>query len=262
MAELLRRRPVLAPGQVWLAGAGPGDPGCLTLDVLAGLTQANALVHDALVSEQVLALAAPGTAMVFAGKRRGKASAQQEEINATLIALARAGRRVLRLKGGDPFVFGRGGEEALALAEAGVPFRVLPGVTAGLAGLAVAGIPVTMRQTNQAVILATGHSAAEAADLDWATLARTGQPIILYMALYRLPQITAALMAGGLPRETPSAIVSAATMPEQRVLISTLGEVADVARRESVAAPAIVAIGAIVALRERLCSLAATVVSP
>ena len=258
MAELLRRRPVLERGHVWLAGAGPGDPGCLTVDALSALAQADAVVHDALVPAEVLALAAPGAAMVPAGKRGGKPSAEQEDITATLIALARAGRRVLRLKGGDPFVFGRGGEEALALAEAGVPFRVLPGLTAGLAGLAAAGIPATMRRVNQAVILATGHGGDSAkGGLDWAALARAGQPIVLYMALRRLPAIAAALVAGGLPPETPAAVVADATTPTQRVLVSTLGRVAAEAEREGLAAPAVVAVGGIVALRGRLLSLAA-----
>src|SRR5216683_8246196 len=153
--------PVLAPGHVWLAGAGPGDPGLLTLDALAGLSQAEVVVHDALVDKRVLALAGPQARLEFAGKRGGKPSATQADISKRLIELAKAGERVLRLKGGDPCVFGRGGEEALALAAAGVPFRVIPGVTAGLSGLASACIPATMRGVNQAIILATGHDPDE-----------------------------------------------------------------------------------------------------
>ncbi len=142
--------PAFAPGEVWLVGAGPGDPGLLTLDALAGLLQADVVVHDALVDARVLALARSGAQLQFAGKRGGKPSIAQEDISAQLVALARRGLRVLRLKGGDPFVFGRGGEEILALAAAGVPFRVVPGVTAGLGGLASACIPATMRGVNQA----------------------------------------------------------------------------------------------------------------
>src|SRR5262249_44262845 len=158
--------PVLAAGHVWLAGAGPGDPGLLTLDALAGLSQADVVVHDALVDKRVLALAGPQARLEFAGKRGGKPSAAQSDISERLIELARAGQKVLRLKGGDPFVFGRGGEEALALAAAGVPFRVIPGVTAGLAALAAASIPTTLRGVNRAVIFAAGHVAD--GEFDWA----------------------------------------------------------------------------------------------
>src|SRR5215470_18101414 len=146
--------PVFAPGEVWLAGAGPGDPGLLTLDALAGLSQADVVVHDALVDKRVLALASAQARLEFAGKRGGRPSATQADISKRLIELARAGAKVLRLKGGDPFVFGRGGEEVLALAAAGVPFRVIPGVTAGLAALAAASIPATLRGVNRAVIFA------------------------------------------------------------------------------------------------------------
>src|SRR6202030_4843205 len=149
LAALRGTFPVLEPGHVWLAGAGPGDPGLLTLDALAGLAQADVVVHDALVDPRVLALAGPQARLEFAGKRGGKPSALQADISQRLVALARAGQRVLRLKGGDPFVFGRGGEEAMTLATAGVPFRVIPGVTAGLAALAAAAIPATLRGTNR-----------------------------------------------------------------------------------------------------------------
>src|SRR6188508_79039 len=167
--------PVLKPGHVWLAGAGPGDPGLLTLDALAGLSQADVVVHDALVDGRVLALAGTRARLEFAGKRGGRPSIHQDDISNRLVELARAGHRVLRLKGGDPCVFGRGGEEALALAAAGIPYRVIPGVTAGLAGLTAAGIPATFRDTNHALILATGHLAEDADhDANWAALARTG----------------------------------------------------------------------------------------
>ena len=194
--------PVLAPGHVWLAGAGPGDPGLLTLDALAGLAQADVVVHDALVDERVLALAGPQARLEFAGKRGGKPSAMQADISERLVTLARAGHRVLRLKGGDPFVFGRGGEEAMTLAAAGIPFRIIPGVTAGLAALAAAAIPATLRGTNRAVIFAAGHGADE--DFDWAPLARTGQPIVLYMVMHNLERITAALMQGRARRRDTS----------------------------------------------------------
>src|SRR5271154_7084061 len=239
--------PIFAPGHVWLAGAGPGDPGLLTLDALAGLQQADVVVHDALVDQRVLALAGPQARLEFAGKRGGKPSATQADISQRLVALARAGNRVLRLKGGDPYVFGRGGEEAITLAAAGVPFRVIPGVTAGLAALAGGGIPATLRGTNRAIILAGGHGADE--DFDWAPLARTGQPIVLYMVMHNLERITAALLAAGLDAKTPAAIIASATTPRQRVLTSTLATIAGDARQQKLEPPAIVVIGDIVTMR-------------
>jgi uroporphyrin-III C-methyltransferase len=242
--------PVFAPGQVWLAGAGPGDPGLLTLDALAGLSQADVVVHDALVDPRVLALAGPQARLEFAGKRGGKPSATQADISQRLIALARAGHRVLRLKGGDPFVFGRGGEEAMVLAAAGVPFRVIPGITAGLAALAAADIPATLRGVNRAVIFAAGHGAEE--DFDWAPLARAGQPIVLYMVMHNLERIAGALLAAGLAADTPAAVIAAATTPKQRVLTATLTTLAAAAREQNFEPPAIVVIGDIVNARAGL----------
>ncbi len=244
--------PEFLPGEVWLVGAGPGDPGLLTLDALAGLLQADVVVHDALVDARVLALARSGAQMQFAGKRGGRPSIAQEDISAQLIDLAHAGLRVLRLKGGDPFVFGRGGEEILALAAAGVAFRVVPGVTAGLSGLASAFIPATMRGVNQAIILATGHDPDEEGTLDWSALARTRQPIVLYMGLRNLENIAAALLRGGLPGNTPAAVIASATLAMQQVLVSTLECIASDTRAANFAAPAIVVIGDIVHIRQQL----------
>jgi uroporphyrin-III C-methyltransferase len=244
--------PAFAPGEVWLVGAGPGDPGLLTLDALAGLLQADVVVHDALVDARVLALARSGAHMQFAGKRGGTPSIAQEDICAQLIELARRGLRVVRLKGGDPFVFGRGGEEILALAAAGVPFRVVPGVTAGLGGLASAGIPATMRGVNQAVILATGHDPDEEGNIDWSALAHTRQPIVLYMGLRNLEKIAAALMRGGLPASTPAAVIASATLADQQVLVSKLGSIASETQAANFAAPAVVVIGNIVRTRQQL----------
>src|SRR6266700_5721639 len=243
--------PVLAPGHVWLAGAGPGDPGLLTLDALAGLSQADFVVHDALVDRRVLALAGPQAQLEFAGKRGGRPSAEQRDISTRLIELARAGKRVLRLKGGDPCVFGRGGEEALALKAAGVPFRIIPGVTAGLAGLTAAAIPATLRGINRAVILAAGYGADDDR-LDWSALARTGQPIVLYMAMRNLAKIADELMRGGLPPKTPAAIVVSATMADERIVVSTLDRVAADAQEHQLGTPSIIVIGNIVKVRERL----------
>jgi uroporphyrin-III C-methyltransferase len=244
--------PVLRPGHVWLVGAGPGDPGLLTLHALAALDAADAVVHDALIDSRVLELVRAGASVERAGKRGGAPSVPQDEISRRLIALARAGKRVVRLKGGDPFVFARGGEEALALAEAGVPFRILSGVTAGLAGLVAASIPATLRGVNQAIILATGHAASGPDGLDWAALARTGQPLVIYMAMHRLAEIAAALVAGGLALSTPAALIASATLPDERILVATLGDIAAEAGRARLAAPAILAVGAIVGARGAL----------
>lgn len=239
-----------APGSVWLAGAGPGDPGLLTLLALQGLRQADVIVHDALVGEQILALASKTARLEFAGKRGGRPSAQQDDITSRLIELAREGHRVLRLKGGDPFVFGRGGEEAQALAEQKIPFRIVPGITAGIAGPAYAGIPATHRTANQAVILATGYSLGGGPD--WGALAATGAPLILYMAWKALPDISTALMAGGLPPDTPVGVVTEATTPKQRTLITSLGTcVADLAT-SGLEPPAIIVVGEVVRLHPML----------
>lgn len=251
LARLAHERPELQPGHVWLAGAGPGDPGLLTLDVLSALAQADALVHDALVSEKVVAVAAQAEKF-FVGKRGGRLSIPQGEINAILIRLAKEGRKVVRLKGGHPLVFARGGEEALALAAEKIPFRVLPGVTSAFGGLASAMIPATMRGVNGAVILATGFAAQSDDRPDWAALARTGQPIVIYMGLTHMADTVSALMQGGLKAETPAAFVENATLPEERVVTATLGTLVEAAEREKVVSPALIVVGHIVSLRDRL----------
>lgn len=255
IARLAPSMPTFEPGHVWLAGAGPGDIGSLTLGVVAAIAGADAIVYDALVDACVLDAAGPGVELHFAGKRGGKTSAAQDDITALLIALARKKRRVLRLKGGDPYVFGRGGEEALALARAGIPFRILPGVTSAFGALAGAGIPATMRGLNKAIILATGHAAGTGDDVDWAALARTGQPIVVYMGLRNLARITAALADGGLKPSTPAAIIMAATTPQERVLVSTLGAIAAEAEVQGFASPALIVVGEIVSMRAELVEL-------
>jgi uroporphyrin-III C-methyltransferase len=258
LATLLGRVPSLEPGHVWLAGAGPGDPGLLTLDALAGLTQADVIVHDALVGERVLALAGPQAELEYAGKRGGRPSAQQADISRRLVGLARENRRVLRLKGGDPCMFGRGGEEAIALAEAGIAFRIIPGITAGIAALSAASIPATMRGVNQAIIFATGHADGE---FDWAALAKTGQPIVIYMAMRNIDHIVEELKRGGLTTSTPAAVIVSATTSEQRVLVSDLARLPDLIRELGYALPGLVVIGRIVAVRERLLKLVAEIES-
>ncbi|OJU37489.1 MAG: uroporphyrinogen-III C-methyltransferase [Rhizobiales bacterium 68-8] len=251
IASFIDRAPRLQPGHVWLAGAGPGDPGMVTLDVVAALSQAEVVVHDALIDARVLELAA-GAELVDMGKRGGRPSPAQEEINARLIALARAGRRVVRLKGGDPFIFGRGGEEALALALAGIPFRVLPGLTSALGALAATGIPATMRGINHAVTFATGHAVGTDDDLDWAALARTGQPIVIYMGMRNLEAIAAALAAGGLPGDTPAAVIASATTGAERTVVATLATIHAEVARQGIGAPALIVVGHIVEMREKL----------
>ncbi len=262
LEALLARAPRLAPGHVWLAGAGPGDVGLLTLACLSGLRQAEVIVHDALVAPAILDLAQPETVLVFAGKRGGRPSVEQADISAELVRLARAGRRVLRLKGGDPHIFGRGGEEVLALAEQGIPFRVIPGITSGLAALTVALMPATLRGVNQALVLATGHDAPEisrdglvAGALDWASVARLGQPVVLYMAVTHIVAIADQLMAAGLAPDTPAAAIGSATTPAQRILVCSLATLGETLAAAGLATPAIVVIGAIVATRARLLAL-------
>jgi len=258
LAEFLDGAPPFEPGHVWLVGAGPGDPRLLTLEAVHALASADVIVHDALVDPRILDLARREASLEYAGKRGGKPSAAQADITGRLVALAREGKRVLRLKGGDPFVFGRGGEEVLALAAAGVPFRVVPGLTSGLSGLAGAGIPATIRTVNQAVILATGHAGTAPDGLDWAALAATGQPIVLYMAAASLAPITAALIDGGLAPDTPAAFLARATTPDEAILVSTLGNLAAAVAEAGLEPPAIVAIGGIVAVRAELAALAAS----
>jgi uroporphyrin-III C-methyltransferase len=246
--------PDFAPGSVWLVGAGPGDPGLLTALALHALDHADTLVYDALVDPRILELARPGAVLEAAGKRGGRPSPNQPDISARLIRLARDGNRVLRLKGGDPCVFGRGGEEALALADAQIPFRIVPGITAGIGGLAYAGIPVTHRDIASAVTFVTGHERGGAVPegLDWAALARGSPIIVLYMALNHLDRIAARLILAGRPRHEPVAIISKATTPAQRVLVSTLEEAAAVAQAARIEAPTIIVIGAVVGLRAGL----------
>ncbi len=252
MNDLLNSLPGIEPGWVWLTGAGPGTTGLLTLLALRGLQSADIVVYDALVDQDVLKLARPGAVLEYAGKRGGKPSAKQPDISLRLVQLAREGKRVL--KGGDPFVFGRGGEEALSLVEAGVPFRVVPGVSAGIGGLAYAGIPVTHRDCNHAVTFITGHDAngimPEA--VDWSAIARGSPSIVLYMALKHIGQISGRLIEEGRARSEPVAVVSKATTAEQRVLETTLGACAADIAQSGIEPPAIVVVGEIVRLRAAL----------
>jgi uroporphyrin-III C-methyltransferase len=240
--------PDLAPGEVWLVGAGPGDPGLLTLAALNALRQADVVVTDALVARAILAFA-PQADVIAMGKRGGRASPRQAEITARLIALSREGRRVVRLKGGDPFTFGRGAEEALELTRAGVVVRVVPGLSSGPAGLAVAGIPLTHAGV-ATVSFVTGHDASGSApETDWAALARGSGAIVLYMAMRNLGEIAQKLIAAGRAPNEPVAIVQNATTPAEKVLETTLAACADDAEKSGIGSPSVVCVGADMSLR-------------
>jgi len=246
--------PEFEPGWVWLAGAGPGDPGLLTLHALNGLRQADVVVYDALVDQSILTWVKPGAITDYAGKRGGKPSPKQRDITLKLIDYARQGKRVLRLKGGDPFVFGRGGEEALGLVEAGVPFRIIPGITAGIGGLAYAGIPATHRDCNQAVTFLTGHDQTGLTPdaVNWDGIAKGSPVIVMYMAMKHLETISGKLIAGGRSVDEPVGIVCNASLAGQEVLETTLGTCFADAQTAGIEPPAIVCVGEVVRLRKGL----------
>lgn len=237
--------PSIAPGSVWLVGAGPGDPGLLTLLAARALSEADIVLYDALVNTDVLAAMGLHGRAIFVGRRKGRVTATVDQTVVLMLRHARAGSRVVRLKGGDPFIFGRGGEEVAALVEAGIPFRVVPGITAGIGGLAYAGIVPTRRGINEAVTFATGHGADGGlpGDVDWARLAGEDEALVIYMGLGMLDEIAGTLLAHGRDHRTHVAIVSNASTPAQKTLLTSLGECVLAARRERVEAPALVAIG-------------------
>jgi uroporphyrin-III C-methyltransferase len=244
--------PDFAAGTVWLVGAGPGDPGLLTLHAAYALEQADAVVHDALVPEEILSLA-PNARLELAGKRAGGIRTQQLRINQRLIQLARQGLRVVRLKGGDPLVFGRGGEEALALAVAGIPFRIVPGISAGIGGTAASGIPLTHRGLARSVAFATGHdSSGELADVDWQALSRGSEVLVFYMAQRRIGQIAARLIAAGRSADDAVALISNASRADQDVRIATLATAAQVAAEIPPSAATLIVVGPVIGLRPLL----------
>lgn len=246
--------PFLTPGMVALVGAGPGDPDLLTLGAIKAMQCADVVVHDALVSPDILRFIPQECQLVSAGKRGGHPSASQTDICDTLVDLARQGKRVVRLKGGDPFVFGRGGEEATRLAEEGIPFRIIPGLTAGIAGPAYAGIPITHRAINPSVIFVTGHESAEVVTsrIDWEGMGRVSPVIVLYMAIKTLGLITERLLAAGCDPHLPVAVIRWATTPKQQTLISTLQQVVADVNHYHMDPPSIVVIGEVVRLRQEL----------
>jgi uroporphyrin-III C-methyltransferase/precorrin-2 dehydrogenase/sirohydrochlorin ferrochelatase len=241
-----------APGKVWLVGAGPGDPDLLTVKAARLLASAQVVLHDLLVGEGVMALLPAGARRICVGKRNRRHSLPQEEINALLVQLGAAGEQVVRLKGGDPSVFGRGGEEALALAAAGIPFEVVPGITSAQGMSACAGIPLTHRDHASSVVFATGHCREGGAGPDWAALARPHQTAVIYMGLGALPTICHQLVAHGLEADTPAAVVEQATTPRQRVVCGTLLTLPVLAAAQDVAAPALIVVGEVVRMHGTL----------
>ena len=241
-------------GHVALVGAGPGDPGLLTVRALELIAAADAILYDRLAPAAALEGARPDAELVYVGKEPGRPAMAQEEINSRLVDLGREGKRVVRLKGGDPFVFGRGAEEAAALREAELSYEVVPGVTAGIAAPAYAGIPVTHRDAASAVAFVTGHEDPDKPDsaLDWDALARFPGTLVLYMGVGRLATIARGLIAAGRPADEPAAVVERGTLPGQRTVLATLATIADRAAEEGIKPPAVTVVGAVAAERERL----------
>jgi uroporphyrin-III C-methyltransferase/precorrin-2 dehydrogenase/sirohydrochlorin ferrochelatase len=239
-------------GIVYLVGAGPGDPDLLTLRALRLIQAAEVVLYDNLVSAAVLELIPAATEKIYVGKERSLHTLPQEGINALLVRLAREGKQVVRLKGGDPFIFGRGGEEIESLMEHGVAFEVVPGVTAALGVAAYAGIPLTHRDYAQSCLLVTGHLKDNSVNLDWPALARPRQTLVIYMGLLALETICTQLMAHGLPANTPAAVIQQGTTASQKVVTGTLSNLYERVTAAQLKAPTLIIVGGVVTLREKL----------
>jgi uroporphyrin-III C-methyltransferase / precorrin-2 dehydrogenase / sirohydrochlorin ferrochelatase len=248
-------------GMVYLVGAGPGDPGLVTVRGLDALRRADVIVYDRLVHPDLVTRAAPWAEKIFVGKRAEGRSIEQDKTNELLVSLAQAGQVVVRLKGGDPFVFGRGAEECEALRNAGIAFAVIPGVSSALAAPAAAGIPVTHRRYASAFAVAAGHECEGESDLDWAALARI-PTLVFLMGLRGLSHITAQLLAHGAGPDTPAAVIASATLPDERTLVGTLTSIAELARAAGIVTPATLIVGEVVRVRDLLTSLGEGAQSP
>lgn len=239
-------------GKVWLVGAGPGDPELLTLKAARLLEQADAVVYDHLVGRGVLAMINPAAQQIYAGKQSSRHALPQEAINALLVRLAREGRQVIRLKGGDPFVFGRGGEELETLAAAGIAFEVVPGITAATGCAAYAGFPLTHRNHAQSVTFVTGHLKDGTVNLDWPALARPRQTVVFYMGIGAADEICRQMMAHGLPSLTPAAVIRNGTLSTQQTLLASLGTLPHRIIESGIKPPALIVVGSVVGLHEKL----------
>jgi uroporphyrin-III C-methyltransferase len=242
----------LTAGKVWLVGAGPGDPDLLTVKAARLISQADALVYDHLVGDGIMDLARPDARRIYAGKEASKHTLPQDSINNLLVELAREGLSVVRLKGGDPFIFGRGGEELETLVESGIPFEVIPGVTAAAGCAAYAGFPLTHRDHAQSLTFVTGHLKDGTVNLDWPALARPKQTVVFYMGVGAAAEICRQMINHGLPSLTPAAVIRNGSMPTQQTLLATLGTLPQRIAEAEIKPPALIVVGSVVGLHDKL----------
>jgi uroporphyrin-III C-methyltransferase len=248
----MNKQDTLAAGKVWLVGAGPGDPDLLTIKAARLISQADALVYDHLVSEAIMKLARPDARLIYAGKEASKHTLPQDSINQLLVALAQERLSVVRLKGGDPFIFGRGGEELETLVASNIPFEVIPGVTAAAGCAAYSGFPLTHRDHAQSVTFVTGHLKDDTVNLDWPALARPHQTVVFYMGIGAAEEICRQMINHGLPSLTPAAVIRNGTLPTQKTLLATLGTLPQRIAESGIKPPALIVVGSVVGLHEKL----------